>query len=316
VQPILAAANEARPALEVQVATSDRTSGNAEAAAAPALAAAKQPFVDATYTGVVPIVYKAQRALLTSLIESTFWSFITITPMLMFVSRGIGAGLVCMIPNVLPIAFVFGGMGWLEIPVDIGCMMSASIALGVAVDDTIHYLAWFRDEFDRTGDRKQAILYSYRKCALPTMQAALINGLGLSIFAFSTFTPTKQFGYLMLVILVAGMIAELILLPALLAGPLGRAFKRRKYKGHAPEDADVPEAEFRSDEDARTDDAWEPSDRVAASAQDRGSEIEARRDGAEAGRKAGPHEKSRSRRDRSSSAPPSSARSSSSIRPA
>lgn len=315
VQPILAAANGARPALGIQVAASDRASGNAGAASATSGAAAKQPFVDATYTGVVPIVYKAQRALLSSLIESTFWSFIIITPMLMFVSRGVWAGLVCMLPNVLPIAFIFGGMGWLEIPVDIGCMMSASIALGVAVDDTIHYLAWFRDEFDRTGDRKQAILYSYRKCALPTMQAALINGLGLSIFAFSTFTPTKQFGYLMLVILVAGMIAELILLPALLAGPLGRAFKRRKHKGHAPEDAEVPEAEFQA-EDAQADDAWETSEKVAAASSDRGSEIEARRDDAEAPRKAGPHEKSRSRRDRSSSVPPSPRSSSSSIRPA
>ena len=66
------------------------------------------------FTGVVPIVYKAQRALLTSLVQSTVWSFLTITPLLMFVCRGMAAGLVAMLPNVLPILVVFGGMGWLD----------------------------------------------------------------------------------------------------------------------------------------------------------------------------------------------------------
>ena len=65
-------------------------------------------------------------------------------------------------------------------------------------------------------------------CAVPTLQAALISGLGLSVFAFSTFTPTQRFGWLMLSILLAGVLAELIFLPALLASPLGRAFSQAK----------------------------------------------------------------------------------------
>jgi predicted RND superfamily exporter protein len=181
--------------------------------------------VDAVYTGVIPIVYKAQRALLESLIESTMWSFLTIAPLLMVIARGIRAGFVTMLPNVLPVLVIFGGMGWLGIPIDIGSMMSASIALGVAVDDTIHYLTWFRHDLDESGCRHSAILSAYSHCATPTLQAALINGLGLAVFAFSTFTPTKQFGFLMLTILIAGVVAELVLLPALLAGPLGRVFQ-------------------------------------------------------------------------------------------
>jgi hypothetical protein len=185
----------------------------------------QSPQLSAVYTGVVPIVYKAQRSLLDSLVESIFWSFVTITPVVMVVSRGFAPGLVAMLPNVLPVLVVFGGMGWMGLSVDIGSMMSASIALGVAVDDTIHYLTWFRDELTRTHDRRQSILAAYRRCAAPTLQATFINGLGLSVFAFSNFAPTKQFGYLMLSILVAGVVAELILLPALLAGPLGKVFR-------------------------------------------------------------------------------------------
>lgn len=194
-----------------------------------------RPAVRTTYTGVIPIVYKAQRALLESLISSTWWSFASITPLLMLVSRGFWAGLVAMLPNILPVVAIFGAMGWLNVNVDIGSMMAASIALGVAVDDTIHYLTWFRHELDATGCRKLAILGAYRHCATPTLQAALISGLGLSVFAFSTFMPTRKFGYLMLTILVAGMVAELILLPALLASPLGRVFKPARKEEPADE---------------------------------------------------------------------------------
>ncbi len=130
-----------------------------------------------------------------------------------------------MVPNVLPVIVIFGGMGWLGIPIDIGSMMTASIALGVAVDDTIHYLARYREDLDHYGDRREAIVATYQHCAIPTLQAAMISGLGLSVFAFSTFTPTQRFGWLMLTILLAGVVSELIMLPALLAGPLGRVFK-------------------------------------------------------------------------------------------
>lgn len=184
--------------------------------------------VAAVYTGVVPIVYKAQRTLLDSLISSTVWSFLTITPLMMMVCKNVWGGLVAMLPNALPVLVIFGAMGLIGIRVDIGSMMTASIALGVAVDDTIHYLTWFREELDRLGDRHKAILAAYKRCATPTFQAAIISGLGLSIFALSTFTPTQRFGYLMLTILFAGVVAELVFYPALLAGPLGAVFKPRR----------------------------------------------------------------------------------------
>lgn len=188
------------------------------------LATAELRNMSAVYTGVIPVVYKAQRALLDSLIQSTWWSFATITPLMMWVCRGVAAGAVVMIPNALPVLVVFGGMGWLGIPVDIGSMMAASIALGVAVDDTIHFLAWFKDDLRALGDRNEAILSAYRRSATATLQAALINGLGLSVFATSSFTPTQRFGWLMLTILVAGVISELVMLPALMFGPIGKVF--------------------------------------------------------------------------------------------
>jgi predicted RND superfamily exporter protein len=192
------------------------------------------------YTGVVPLVYKAQRSLLDSLIWSTFWSFVTITPLMMFLSRNIIAGIVVMLPNILPVVMIFGGMGLLNIDVDVGSMMTASIALGVAVDDTIHFLTWYRKDFEQFGDRNRAILAAYGRCALPTMQAAIISGVGLSVFALSTFTPSQRFGYLMLAILFAGVVAELIMMPALLAGPLGRFCNPRVSDKRSPVGGSAP----------------------------------------------------------------------------
>lgn len=205
--------------------------------------------MDVVYTGVVPVVYKAQRTLLVSLIESVAWAFVLIafvmtcllSPARSFGSffhpanffRGLGSGALSMIPNVFPVVIIFGFIGWSDILigkrilVDIGTMMTASVAMGVAVDDTIHFLTWFRDGLRRGLDRRDAIFVAYKHVAPAMTQTTIIAGLGLSVFALSTFTPTQMFGTLMLALLCAALVGDLIFLPALLASPLGRIFTMR-----------------------------------------------------------------------------------------
>jgi len=115
-------------------------------------------------------------------------------------------------------------------------MMTASVALGVAVDDTIHYLTWFRRGLDRGLDRKGAAIMAYERCANAMTQTTLIAGFGLAAFAFSTFTPTQRFGTLMLTLLFAALFGDLIFLPAMLSGPFGRFFRPRAPK--APQAAE------------------------------------------------------------------------------
>ena len=180
--------------------------------------------IRAVYTGMVPVVYKTQRELLKSLNESIMWATVLISVVLMFVLRSPLAGLISMIPNMFPIVIIFGALGWLGIKVDIGIMMTASVALGVAVDDTIHFLTWFRRGVAMGMNRREAVMLSYDRCATAMMQTTLIGGLGLAVFATSTFTPTQQFGYLMISMLGAALVGDLLLLPALLMSPLGYFF--------------------------------------------------------------------------------------------
>lgn len=206
-----------------------------------ALGAQPRP-IRAVYTGMIPLVFKTQRQLLFSLSDSIMWATILISVVMMFVLRSPLAGLISMIPNVFPIVIIFGSLGWLNIKVDIGIMMTASVALGVAVDDTIHFLTWFRRGVAQGMDRVQAVMLAYDRCATAMLQTTIIGGLGLSMFATSTFTPTQQFGYLMISMLAIALIGDLLLLPAILVSPLGRPFGGKAPARHLPErNADSPE---------------------------------------------------------------------------
>jgi uncharacterized protein len=176
------------------------------------------------YTGIVPLVYKTQRQLLMSLKDSILWATLLIACIMSIVLRSAVAGLAVMLPNVFPIVVIFGALGWVGIKVDIGIMMCASIALGIALDGSIHFLTCFRRASSEGSDRVQAIMLAYERCTMAMVQTTLIGGLGLAVFALSGFTPTQQFGYLMISMLTAALVGDLLLLPAILASPLGYYF--------------------------------------------------------------------------------------------
>jgi uncharacterized protein len=192
----------------------------------------------ATYTGVGPLIYKAQSALMSDLIASFVTAFLLIGVVLVFMLRSIQAGLVSMVPSLFPAVVIFGALGWLDLPVGIGSMMTASLALGIAVDDTIHFLSWFRRGLRQGLSRPDAVRMAYRRCAGAMLQTTLICGLGLLVFAVSSFVPNVRFAWMMFTLLGAALVGDLVLLPAMLVGRFGRFF----------EPAPRPEEEVESDD--------------------------------------------------------------------
>jgi len=186
--------------------------------------------VDAVYTGMVPLVYQTQHKLIEGLIHSLILAFVSIAAVFCLILKSPTAGFIAMVPNVFPVIIVFGFMGLNGTLVDVGTMMTASVALGVAVDNTMHYLTWFREAVDRGMKPKEAALEGYERCATAMTETTLIGGLGLSAFMFSTFTPTQMFGIMMLAILGVSIIGDLIFLPAILTGPFGRFFLKISKK--------------------------------------------------------------------------------------
>ncbi|MEM9413505.1 MAG: MMPL family transporter, partial [Planctomycetota bacterium] len=140
----------------------------------------KQEGVAARFTGGIPLFYHAQHQILSDLKNSFVTAFLFISIVLMVVLNSFRAGLVAMIPNVFPPLFVFGAMGWLGLPIEIGSVMTASVALGIAVDDTIHFLTRYEEESKRGGKHDEIIRRAFTGVgsALLMTTIVLIAGLG------------------------------------------------------------------------------------------------------------------------------------------
>ena len=100
--------------------------------------------ISANYTGVMPLVQSIQTVLLHDLFTSFLSACVSITLVMMVVGRGVLAGLISMLPNVFPMILLFGLFGWTRTSLDIGSVMTASIALGMAIDGTLHFLTFIR----------------------------------------------------------------------------------------------------------------------------------------------------------------------------
>ena len=170
-----------------------------------------------SFTGIGPLLENAQGQIFDGFWKSFASAFVLITVVMVFALRSLTAGLVAMIPNLTPILLVFGTLGWCDYPIDIGIMMTASIALGLAVDGTFHFLFSYRDARTLQGCRYRAVRKALLQTGMPIISSAVISGTGLLALGLSPFRPTMRFGVLMFCLLMAALVGDLILLPAFLA---------------------------------------------------------------------------------------------------
>jgi predicted RND superfamily exporter protein len=189
-------------------------------------------------TGVMPLVHEIQRALKRDLFTSFVSDFAMITIVMTIAQGGILTGLISMVSNFFPTVLMFGILGWLAMPLDIGSVMTASVALGIAIDDTFHYLTFFRRGLELGQSRRDAAHAAHQHCGLAMVQSSLICGLGMMVFYFSDFLPSSRFAWMLLALLMVGLAANLVLLPALVVGPLGKLFEAQYPR---PKAANVPQ---------------------------------------------------------------------------
>ena len=133
---------------------------------------------------------------------------------LLFLSSKVG--LIAIIPNIFPIVVVFGVMGWLGIELSMVTSLIASIAIGLAVDDTIHYLVRYNREFKNSLDDKLALRQTIMQVGRPIVFTTLTIGVGFSILTLSSFKPTAIFGILMVITMFSALVGDLIILPSLM----------------------------------------------------------------------------------------------------
>lgn len=181
----------------------------------------------AEYTGFSPMMHDTQTALLTDLGSSFTTAFLLITPVMMLIARGVRTGLLIMFPNVLPETVVFGSMAWLGYSLDIAGLLTASVAMGIAVNDTLHFVNWYSWRLSLGDTREQAVAHTFSNCARAMIHTMLISCCSMLPFMFADFNPTRQFAMLMIAMMSTSILGDLVLLPALLLSPLGKWNVRR-----------------------------------------------------------------------------------------
>jgi predicted RND superfamily exporter protein len=162
-----------------------------------------------TVTGNYGLLLEAQQGLLDTLILSLLLTAGLIELLIIIALRDLRLALAAILPNALPIAANFALMIALDIPLDVGTCMTAAVALGIAVDDTLHVLvAWQHDPTRMARSTGRALIWT-----------TAIIGAGFMALLSADFGPTRHFGLLCATAMAMAVLADLVLLPALLGRP-------------------------------------------------------------------------------------------------
>jgi hypothetical protein len=134
-----------------------------------------------------------------------------------FLFLSVKVGFIAMLPNIVPIVLFFGVLGWSHVTLNIGTSIVAAIALGIAIDNTIHFMVRFNRELQATYDQARSLTTALRTVGRPIVYTSAALTCGFLVMRLSEFVPVRDFGDLSAATMIAAMGTNLVLLPALLA---------------------------------------------------------------------------------------------------
>ena len=168
-------------------------------------------------TGSVPLFLKGNSYLFDSLGRATFWSLLIITITMGFLFPSIRMILIAVVPNIIPLLVTAGTMGYFDVPLKPSTILVFSIAFGITVDATIHFIITFRRELVKNNRPvREALNETIMEVGVSMVYSMVAICSGFMIFTFSSFQGTQALGWLTGLTLFFGMAANLFLLPALI----------------------------------------------------------------------------------------------------
>ncbi len=168
-------------------------------------------------TGASVLFFKGTKYLIHNLFISLFLAIILIASFMAWMFSSKRMVLVSLIPNLIPLIMTAALMGYFSIPIKPSTILVFSIAFGISVDDTIHYLAKYRQELSETNwSIKAAVVLALKETGVSMMYTSIILFFGFGIFGFSEFGGTVALGVLVAVTLLIALFSNLILLPSIL----------------------------------------------------------------------------------------------------
>jgi predicted RND superfamily exporter protein len=173
-------------------------------------------------TGTVLTLFTTVSSLIANLIKSFGVALILITVFMLLLVGELRLGLISMVPNLFPIVVVLGIMGFAGVPVDMSNLLVASIAIGLAVDDTIHFLHGFKTHYRLHHDVEAAISDAFRHTGRALVGTTIVLCAGFGALMMSQLASTQRFAWLTGLTAAIALLADLILGPALLRTFYGR----------------------------------------------------------------------------------------------
>ncbi len=174
-------------------------------------------YYDVQLTGTSVVASVGTQYLVDNLLSSIIFAVLSIAALMSILFYSFRMVVVSMIPNLIPMVVTAGIMGWFGIPLKPSTLLIFSIALGITVDNTIHFLAHYRHELKmKKWDLKDCIAISIRETGLSIIYTSVILFFGFIVFIFSDFGGTQALGYLSAITYFVALFTNLILLPSLL----------------------------------------------------------------------------------------------------
>jgi predicted RND superfamily exporter protein len=167
-------------------------------------------------TGMVVLYNNMLQSLYRSQILTIGVVFLMIMLMFIILFRSLKLAAIAIIPNLISAGTVLGFMGWMKIPLDIMTITIAAITIGIAVDDTIHYMHRFLVEIPKDNDYIATMKRCHASIGRAMYYTSVTVIVGFSILALSSFMPTIYFGLLTGLAMTVALIANLMLLPVLM----------------------------------------------------------------------------------------------------
>jgi predicted RND superfamily exporter protein len=171
--------------------------------------------VTITPGGYLPLYVQMTSQLVASQVSSLSVALIVIFCLIALAFRSWRLALLSLVPNVAPVALVLGFMGWAGIRLDIATVTIGAILLGIVVDDTVHFLHRLSHEWGRADSPRQAVEQAVQGVGRPMVSTTAVFALGFCVLIFAQVTSVMHFGLLIALGLIFALVADLIVLPAL-----------------------------------------------------------------------------------------------------
>jgi len=168
------------------------------------------------FTNMLVLYNNMLQSLFRSQILTIGATFLCILLMFVILFRSFFVAIIALLPNMLPAAIVLGTMGWIDLPLDLMTITIASITIGIAVDDTIHYVHRFKEEFKKDRNYLASMERCHGSIGKAMYYTSVTIVIGFSILVCSNFKPTIYFGLFTGFAMVAALLSALILLPKLI----------------------------------------------------------------------------------------------------